>query len=109
MRRIITYGGCFEAFMRTLTIEQQEKVKYGLLLIKTQNRISNKFVKFIEDGIYELRTEYEGNTFRTFFFFDKGNIVVLLNGFQKKNQRIPKKEIERAKQLKKSYYEESCK
>ena len=108
-RRILTYGGYFEAFMDTLTLEQQQKIKYGLLLLKTQNRITAKFVKHIEDGIYELRTEYEGNIFRTFFIFDKDNLVILFNGFKKKTQKTPKAEIEKAKQIKKAYYEKACK
>ena len=83
-RRILTYGGYFEAFMTTLTFKEQEKIQYGLLLLKTQDRLPLKFVKFIRDGIYELRTEYGGNIFRVFFIFDEGHIVVLFNGFQKK-------------------------
>ena len=108
-RRILTYGGYFEAFMETLTLEQQQKVKYGLLLLKTQNRIPAKFVKHIEEGIYELRTEYEGNIFRTFFIFDSNNVVVLFNGFKKKTQQTPQNEIDKAKLIKKAYYEKTCK
>lgn len=108
-RRILTYGGYFEAFMKTLTLEQQQKVKYGLLLLKTQNRIPAKFVKHIDEGIYELRTEYEGNIFRTFFIFDSDNVVVLFNGFKKKTQQTPQNEIDKAKLIKKAYYEKTCK
>ena len=79
--------------METLTEDQRRKVNYGILLLKTVNRLPAKFVKHIEDGIYELRTEYEGN------------VVVLFNGFQKKSQKTPKAEIDKAKQLKKAYYE----
>lgn len=60
-RRIFTYGGYFEAFMSTLKEKEQEKIQYGLLLLKTQDRLSTKFIKLIKDGLYELRTEYEGN------------------------------------------------
>ena len=108
-RKINTFGGYFEAFMDSLTEEQQKKVKYGLLLLKTLDRIPSKFVKHLEDGIYELRTEYEGNLFRTLFIFDGNSIVVLLNGFRKKRQKTPRNEIEKAKQLKKAYYERACK
>ena len=86
-RKIHTFGGYFEAFMETLTDEQRKKVNYGLLLLKTQNRLPEKFVKHIEEGLYELRTEFEGNIFRTFFIFDEGNVVVLFNGFQKKSRK----------------------
>ena len=57
-RKIRTYGGYFEAFMETLTEKEQDKIQYGLLLLKTQERLSTKFVKFVQDGVFELRTEY---------------------------------------------------
>ena len=103
-RRIRTYGGFFEAFMESLTEKEQEKIQYGLLLLKSQDRLSKKFVKLIRDGVYELRTEYGGNIFRVFFIFDEGDIVVLFNGFQKKTQKTPKNEIEKAIRIKEAYY-----
>ena len=95
-RKIRTYGGYFESFMQQLTEKEQEKVQYGLLLLKTQGRLPKKFVKLIRDGIFELRTEYGGKIFRVFFIFDEGEIVVLFNGFQKKTQKTPQGEIEKA-------------
>ena len=103
-RKIHTYGGFFEHFMAELDESVQEKIHYGLLLLKTQNRISSKFVKSIRDGLFELRTEYNGNIYRVFFIFDEGNIVVLFNGFQKKTMKTPKKEIEKALKIKEEYY-----
>ncbi|WP_456095234.1 type II toxin-antitoxin system RelE/ParE family toxin [Paraprevotella xylaniphila] len=103
-RKIRTYGGYFEAFMATLTEKEQEKVQYGLLLLKTQDRLPGKFVKFIRDGLYELRTECSGNIYRVFFIFDEGAIVVLFNGFQKKTQKTPPTEIEKALKIKEAYY-----
>ena len=104
-RKIRTYGGYFEAFLIELTDDQRKKVNYGILLLKTVDRLPKKFIKHLEDGIYELRTELEGNIFRTLFFFDEDNVIVLLNGFQKKTQKTPRSEIEKAKQLRKAYYE----
>ncbi len=103
-RKIRTYGGYFESFMQNLSEMEQEKVQYGLLLLKTQGRVPKKFVKFIREGIYELRTEYGGNIYRVFFIFDEGNIVVLFNGFQKKTQKTPHDEIEKAIKIKEAYY-----
>lgn len=105
-RRILTYGGYFEAFMRTLNAKEQEKVQYGLLLLKTQDQLPQKFIKFVRDGLFELRTEYGGNIFRVFFIFDDGKIVVLFNGFQKKTQKTPQAEIEKALKIKEAYYED---
>ena len=84
--------------------ERAAKVKYGLLLLKSQDKVSARFVKYIRNSIYELRTLYNGNIFRVFFIFDDGNIVVLLNGFQKKTQKTPESEIELAIKIKESYY-----
>lgn len=90
--------------MATLTEKEQEKVQYGLLLLKTQDRLPKKFVKLIRDGLYELRTEYNSNIYRVFFIFDDGAIVVLFNGFQKKTQKTPSAEIEKALKIKEAYY-----
>ena len=104
-RKIRTYGGYFERFMEGLEENVQEKIHYALLLLKIQDRISTKFVKYIKDGLFELRIEYHGNIYRVFFIFDEGDIVVLFNGFQKKSQKTPNKEIEKALKIKEVYYE----
>ena len=103
-RRILTYGGYFEAFMSSLKEKEHEKIQYGLRLLKTQDRLPKKFVKHIRDGIYELRTEYGGNIFRVFFIFDEGKIIVLFKGFQKKSQKTPLTEIDKALKIKEAYY-----
>lgn len=87
-----------------MTEQEQEKIKYGLLLLKTQDRLPKKFVKLVRDGLFELRTEYNGNIYRVFFIFDEGQIVVLFNGFQKKTQKLPNAEIEKALKIKEAYY-----
>lgn len=104
MRKIVTYGGYFESFLETLSAAVVKKIDYGLVLLKTMERVPAKFVKHIEDGIFELRTEWEGNIYRVFFIFDGDCIVVLFNGFQKKSQKTPRCEIEKAKRIKEEYY-----
>ena len=104
-RRIITFGRYFGDFMDSLTIKEREKVDYGLLLLKTQDRLPTKFVKHIREGLYELRTEYNGNIYRVFFIFDEEKIVVLFNGFQKKTQKTPTSQIAKALKIKEEYYE----
>ena len=39
-------------------------------------------------------------------FFDDGDLVILLSGFQKKSQKTPKKEIKLTEKLKREYYED---
>ena len=58
------------------------------------------------DGLYEIRVEVGGNIYRVFSFFDEGNLVVLVNGFQKKSQKTPTNELELAIRLKKQYHHE---
>ena len=63
-------------------------------------------MKHIErtDGLYEISVEAGNNIYRIFCCFDKGNLVVLFNAFQKKTQKTPSQEIELAKKLKKEYF-----
>ena len=77
---------------------------YVLDVLKVQERVSERFVKYIREGVYEIRASHDGNIYRAFFIFDEGDIVMLLNGFQKKSQKTPSKEIKRAIELKYEYY-----
>ena len=86
-RKILTYGGYFEAFMSTLKEKEQEKIQYGLLLLKTQERLSKKFVKHIRDGIYELRTEYAGNIYRIFLSLIMDKLLCYSMVFKRKLRR----------------------
>lgn len=104
MRRILTYGGYFEAFLETLNFKEKKKVIYLVSLLETEDRMPVKFVKFIRDGLYELRIKSGSNIYRVFFIFDDGNIVVLFNGFQKKTQKTPNNEIKKALNIKEAYY-----
>ena len=103
-RTIIHFGDYFPNFYESLELGARRKVAYILDMLKTEVRLSEKFVKFIKDGLFELRAEYNSNIYRVFFIFDNGNIVVLFNGFQKKSQKTPSKEIAKALELKKEYY-----
>lgn len=104
MRKIITYGGYFERFMSTLNSKEQLKIDYVVSLLATQERLPTKFIKHIKDGLYELRVMWEDKIYRVFFIFDEGNIVVLFSGFQKKTQKTPQAEIDKAIKIKEAYY-----
>ena len=103
-RSIATYGGYFERFKETLTPKEQFKLDYIISLLETGDRIPVKFIKYVRDGLFELRMEYNGNIYRVFFIFDEGQIVVLFNGFQKKTQKTPQSEIDKALKIKEEYY-----
>ena len=104
-RQILYYKNYFIDFFTSLEDGAKRKVAYVLDMLKSQERLSANFVKSIRDGIFELRASHNGNIYRAFFIFDDGNIVMLFNGFQKKSQKTPSKEIEMAIRLKKEYYE----
>ena len=57
------------------------------------------------DGLWEIRVSANKGIFRIFCFFDKGDLVVLINGFKKKTQKTPNRMIKTAERLKKEYYE----
>jgi phage-related protein len=107
-RTLIFYKDYFEAFF----IEQRDKVKakiiWTLSLIEELPRIPETYLKHIEgtDGLYEIRVQQASDIFRIFCFFDEGRIVVLANGFQKKTQKTPKQELERALKIKEEYENE---
>ena len=104
-REIIAFGDYYDNFMATLNEAEQKKVRYILDLLETEDRVSTKFVKHIRDGVFEIRIEYNRNIYRIFFIFDDGKIVVLFNGFQKKTQKTPENEIQKALRIKNEYYE----
>ena len=64
-------------------------------------------VKYIDKGIFELRTQVANNAARIFYFFYVNNRIVLTNGFIKKTQKMPKKEFELALKYKKDYEKEN--
>lgn len=103
-RTVKAYKHYFAEFMSSISKAEASKIVYVIDMLKTQQRISEKFVKAIREGVYEIRVEYNGNIFRVFFIFDDGNIVILFNGFQKKTQKTPLSEINKALKLKEEYY-----
>ena len=104
-RRIIAFGRYYNEFIESLNEKEKLKVKYILSLLGTSDRLPIKFIKQIKKDLYELRIEYNGNIYRVFFIFDNDKIVVLFNGFQKKSQKTPQNEIEKAIKIKEEYYE----
>ena len=106
VREIIFYKEYFIDFYVDQPDKVQQKIDYVLNLIRQLNVVPKKFLKHISnsEGLYEIRIEYEGNIYRIFCCFDKGNIVILLNCFQKKTQKTPPKEIKLARSLMKEYH-----
>jgi len=105
-REIKFYKKYFIDFYITLDSPVQEKIEYVFKVIKTVDLIPQKFLKHIEstNGLYEIRIKVGSDIYRVFCCFDAGRIVVLFNGFQKKSQKTPKKEIEKALKIKEDYF-----
>ena len=103
-RTVIAFGNYYNDFIKTLRGKELLKFKYVLSLLETSDRMPVKFIKYIRDGLYELRMEYSGNSYRIFFVFDSDCVVILFNGFQKKTQKTPENEINKALKIKEAYY-----
>jgi phage-related protein len=108
LREIIYYKDYYLDFFKTLTPTVRKKFDHVLGLISTVERIPKTMFSHIvnSSGLYEIRVEVESNIYRVFSFFDKGRLIILVNGFQKKTQKTPLKEIEKAERLKKQYFYE---
>ena len=106
-RKIGFYGNHFKVFYSKQSLIVRKKIDWTLLLIKRTRIVPEKYLKHLTntDGLWEVRVAAGNGIFRIFCFFDKGSLVVLLSGFQKKTQKVPKKEIKKAERLKKEYYE----
>lgn len=105
-RKLKTYGNYFKDFYNKLDKKVQDKIDYVFELVMTVEHIPKRFFDHMTgtDGIFEIRVEYESNIYRIFCFFDAGNLIVLINSFQKKSEKTPKSEIELAEKLKKQYF-----
>lgn len=93
-------------YLQTLTPKHEAKVLRSIQLLENFGpKIGMPHVRPLEDGIYELRTQFSSNIFRTLFFHWHDNKLVLTHGFTKKTQKTPPQEIERAKQYRDDYLE----
>lgn len=111
VRAIFYYKNFYLDFFKTLDEDTRLKFNWVLKLIATIDRVPVKYLKHIEgsNSLYEIRIEHNSNIYRVFCFFDKGNLIILLNGFKKKKQKTPKNEIKLAERLKVEYYDEKLK
>jgi phage-related protein len=106
IRDILYYEDHYLNFYNSLKPEVKKKFNWTLQLIATIDRIPEKYFKHLTgtDGLYEIRVEVGSDIYRVFSFFDKGQLIILTNGFQKKTQKTPKNELELAEKLKKQYF-----
>ncbi len=107
MRTTFVYGNEFWNFYYDQKPEVQDKIDWVIGLVRTLRMVPEKFFKHLEgsDGLYEIRVKLGSDIYRIFCFFDEGNLIILLNGFQKKSSKTPVNEIKKAEGLKQKYYE----
>ena len=107
-REIIFYKNYFKEFYVAQNEKVRRKIAQTLVWLQTLDRLPVTILKSIEGKkrLYEIRIEFGGDIFRVFCCFDKGSLVILLNGFQKKTQKTPQSEIDKAEKLMKEYYNE---
>lgn len=106
VREIVTYKSYFEDFFKEQPQKVKDKIIKVLDILEQIERIPSTYLKFIDgtNGLYEIRVQLSGNIFRIFCFFDSGKLVILITGFQKKTNKTPRKEIEKAISIMKDYY-----
>ena len=108
-RTIKFYKHYFNHFFAEQTPQVRKKIAQTLVWIEEVDRLPVYLFQNIEgvNGLFEIRIEFGGNIFRIFCCFDKGNLVVLFNAFQKKTQKTPRREIEKARKLMTEYFNEN--
>jgi phage-related protein len=110
LRNLFYYKNYYHDFFESLKPEVKEKFKWTLMLISELDYIPLQYFKHIKGstGLYEIRVEVGSDIYRVFSFFDKGQLIVLINGFQKKSQKTPRREIKLAEKLKNNYFNEKA-
>jgi phage-related protein len=110
-REFIFWKDYFNDFFKSLDEDSRSKVLWMLKSLESLTRIPAKYFKHIEGtkGLFELRLSWEGKAYRIFCFFDKGNKIILCNGFIKKDQKTPKQAIVKAIKIKEEYQYENKK
>jgi len=111
MRTTYVYGNEFWDFYYAQRSEVQDKIDWVIGLVRSLRMVPKKFFKHLEgtEGLFEIRIKVGRDIFRIFCFFDEGNLIILINGFQKKTDKTPKNEIEKAERLRQKYYEDKSK
>jgi phage-related protein len=108
IRTALFYKDYFIEFFLKQREKVQDKITWTIEIIEELEKIPDTYLKHIEgtNGLYEIRVKQGSDIFRIFSFFDKGKLIIIMNGFQKKEQKTPKKEIEKALKIKKEYEDE---
>lgn len=92
-------------FLESIETKAAQKLLYNVS--KSQEiRDHRTFKKLMNSNIWEFRAEYSSNEYRLFAFWDQSQetFVVCTHGINKKTQKTPQKEIDKAEQIRKKYF-----
>ncbi|MBM4171865.1 MAG: type II toxin-antitoxin system RelE/ParE family toxin [Ignavibacteria bacterium] len=105
-RELLFFDDYFLDFYSKQDLKTKEKIDFVLDLIRNVERVPIKFLKYLEgtDSLYEIRVLTYKSNIRILSFLDEGNLVNLINGFIKKTDKTPKKELELGIKLKEEYF-----
>jgi phage-related protein len=106
VREVIAYKSYFEDFLLAQPQKVQDKIFKIIEAIEMLERVPSNYLKLLvgTNGLYEARIQLGSDIWRIFCFFDSGKLVILLNGFQKKTQKTPPSEIDKAIKIMAEYY-----
>lgn len=98
-------GECpVEIFLDSLDIKMRSKLLMILKVLEEKgNYLREPYSKHLEDGIFEIRGKVGSDISRVLYFFWYGGKIILTNGFIKKTQKTPAKEMNRAKDYRQDY------
>lgn len=91
-------------YIQSLSVKMQAKIlKIASMLEIDGTRLWMPYSEFLQDGIFQIRAQQEGNISRVLYFFAVGKRIVLTNGFTKKTSKTPPSEIALAKEYRADY------
>ena len=107
-RTITIYRQHFPEFFAKQRQKVKDKIIWTFKLMEEVQHVPETYLKHLEGtaGLFEIRVQSGNDIFRIFCFFDERKLIILANGFQKKTQKTPKQEIEKALKIKELYHEE---
>ena len=107
LRGLIVYKSYFSEFYDKQNQKVQDKIDLGLYYLQYTRQIPSRYIGSTKHkNLFYLRIKQSSNIYRIFFCYDKGQLVVLMNGFQKKTQKTPKSQIDLANKIQKDYFDE---
>lgn len=87
-----------EEFLDSLDLKTRARIRWSMEQLRVRNvRAREPLVKHLEDKLWELREESKTNIYRVIYFFFTGRRIIFVHGFQKKTQKMPRKELEIAR------------